>query len=140
LAIHSLAAVMPLASSIDLRRLRSRIQVANKSVLRKLPRMQFNRASRWYGRIGNARRLLATVLVLPCAAWADSSEQPLPTLAELEAAGARIGQIRVVTDDIFDLADPKEDKLLFRWANALHIRTRPAVIEHALGPPHLIAT
>jgi hypothetical protein len=57
---------------------------------------------------------------------------PLPSFAELEAAGARIGEIRVVTQDIFDTADPKEDKLLFRWANALHIKTRPGVIERAL--------
>jgi Omp85 superfamily domain len=53
-------------------------------------------------------------------------------MAEMEAAGARIGQIRIVTQDIFDTADPKEDKLLFRWANALHIQTRPGVIERAL--------
>lgn len=58
--------------------------------------------------------------------------QALPSFAELEAAGATIGEIRIVAKDIFDLADPKEDKLLFRWANALHIQTRPAVIEHAL--------
>lgn len=94
--------------------------------------MRCDRVSSWRSPVGNAARLLATVLLLPGAAWAESTEQALPTLAELEAAGARIGQIRVVTDDIFDLADPKEDKLLFRWANALHIRTRPAVIEHAL--------
>ena len=54
------------------------------------------------------------------------------TFAELEAAGARIGEIRIVTRDIFDLDDPKEDKWLFRWANKLHIRTRPEVIERAL--------
>lgn len=94
--------------------------------------MRCDRVSSWRSPVGNAARLLATVLLLPGAAWAESTEQALPKLAELEAAGARIGQIRVVTDDIFDLADPKEDKLLFRWANALHIRTRPAVIEHAL--------
>ena len=57
---------------------------------------------------------------------------PLPSFAELEAAGARIGEVRIVAQDIFDTADPKEDKLLFRWANALHIRTRPGVIERAL--------
>jgi len=57
---------------------------------------------------------------------------PLPSFAALEAAGARIGEIRIVTQDIFDTTDPKEDKLLFRWANALHIQTRPGVIERAL--------
>jgi hypothetical protein len=57
---------------------------------------------------------------------------PLPSFAELEAAGARIGEIRILNNNIFDTDDPKEDKLLFRWANALHIRTRPGVIERAL--------
>jgi outer membrane protein assembly factor BamA len=63
---------------------------------------------------------------------AQEPSQPLPTLAQMEAAGARIGEIRVVIQDIFDTADPREDKLLFRWANALHIKTRPGVIERAL--------
>lgn len=58
--------------------------------------------------------------------------QPLPSFAELEAAGATIGEIRVIPQEIFDTSDPKEDKLLFRWANALHIQTRPGVIQRAL--------
>ena len=43
-----------------------------------------------------------------------------------------IGEIRVFTRDIFDTDDPNEDKLLFRWANALHIQTRPSVIHNGL--------
>jgi hypothetical protein len=62
----------------------------------------------------------------------ESSEPALPTFAELEAAGATIGEIRIVAADIFDTSDPREDKLLFRWANKLHIQTRPSVIERAL--------
>jgi outer membrane protein assembly factor BamA len=57
---------------------------------------------------------------------------PLPSFAELEAAGATIGEIRVLAEDIFDTQDPAENKLLFRWANALHIPTRPNVILRAL--------
>jgi len=60
------------------------------------------------------------------------SPPALPTFAELEAAGATIGEIRISAKDIFDTTDPKEDKLLFRWANKLHIQTRPGVIERAL--------
>ncbi len=30
--------------------------------------------------------------------------------------------------EIFDTEDPKENYLLFKWANALHIQTRPEVI------------
>lgn len=56
----------------------------------------------------------------------------LPTLPELEDAGAVIGEIRVVTHDIFDTDDPAEDKLPFRVANALHIRTRTSVVRDAL--------
>ncbi len=69
-------------------------------------------------------------MLLPLAAGAQQS--PLPSFAELEAAGARIGEIRIRSRDIFDLQDPKEAGLLFRWANALHIQTRPGVIEDAL--------
>ncbi len=58
--------------------------------------------------------------------------RPLPSFAELEAAGATIGEIHVLAEDIFDTRDPLEDKLLFRWANALHIQTRPEVIRLAL--------
>ena len=81
-------------------------------------------------------RLLLLILLLPAAALLHGTAraQPavLPTLAQLQAAGARIGNIEVITEDIFDTDDPAENKLLFRWANALHVRTRPAVIERAL--------
>lgn len=75
---------------------------------------------------------LAIVLAMPfCALARPTLAQPLD-LAELEAAGARIGEVRVITGDIFDTSDPEEDKLPFRVANALHIRTQAAVIEAAL--------
>ena len=89
--------------------------------------------------------VLALALRVPPAGAADASTSPaalpsfaeaspagLPSFAELEAAGARIGEIRVDTENIFDTADPKENKLLFRWANALHVRTHPDVIRRAL--------
>jgi hypothetical protein len=56
----------------------------------------------------------------------------VPSFAELEAAGARIGEIRVLTEDIFDLTDPREDNWLYRLANKLHINTRPDVIRRLL--------
>lgn len=68
-------------------------------------------------------------------AWsarADEPSPPLPSFAELEAAGARFGEIRVAARDIFDTSDPKEDNWLFRAANQLHIQTRPSVIERQL--------
>ena len=77
---------------------------------------------------------LALVLALAGGDAATASEDttPLPSFAELEAAGTRIGEIRVVTRDIFDAEDLAEDRRLYRWANALHIQTRPAVIERTL--------
>lgn len=74
----------------------------------------------------------AALVLLLAAATAARGEDALPSFAELEAAGATIGEIHIVTRNVFDLDDPKEDKLLFRWANALHVRTRPGVVHRAL--------
>lgn len=63
---------------------------------------------------------------------ADPVAAPLPSFAELEAAGAIIGEIRVVTNNIFDTSDPRENRALFRGANALHIKTRPSTVRRAL--------
>jgi hypothetical protein len=79
-----------------------------------------------------AGQQLAFGLALPFAVWAQESAQVPLIFSDLEAAGARIGEVRVRTGEIFDTEDPKEDKLLFRWANALHIQTRASVIERAL--------
>ncbi len=64
--------------------------------------------------------------------WAQEPTAPSQVFKSLEARGARIGTIRVLTQDIFDTADPQEDKWLFRWANKLHVPTRPEVIQRAL--------
>ena len=75
-------------------------------------------------------RLLAWLLVglAPLAA----AQERLPSFDELEEQGAVIGEIRVVTDDVFDLDDPRENKYLYRLANRLHITTRPWLIERML--------
>jgi hypothetical protein len=52
--------------------------------------------------------------------------------AELEANGARVGEIIINNQNIFDLDDPEEDKALFRTMNRLHVRTRPEVIRQQL--------
>ncbi len=57
---------------------------------------------------------------------------PAPSWAQLEAAGARVGKVQVLNRNIFDTEDPKEDKLLFGWANRLHIQTRADVIARQL--------
>jgi outer membrane protein assembly factor BamA len=64
----------------------------------------------------------------------EASRRPadLPSDAELAAAGARIGEIRIRPLDIFDTSIPEEDTALFRLANKLHIRTRESVIADQL--------
>jgi hypothetical protein len=61
-----------------------------------------------------------------------AAEQKIPSFAELEAAGAVIGEIRVNNQNIFDLKDPKENGVLYRAANFLHIQTRASVIRRQL--------
>lgn len=76
--------------------------------------------------------LVAVVFVVSTAVQAQPAEAALPSLAELEASGARIGAVTVVPDTIFDTSNPKEDHWLFRAANRLHIPTRESVIRRSL--------
>ena len=66
------------------------------------------------------------------AADAVSIGEQLPSDTQLEAAGARIGEIRIETKEIFDLDNPKENNWLFRAADALHVRTRESAIRAQL--------
>lgn len=59
-------------------------------------------------------------------------EAPGAPEAQPSAAGTTIGDVRIQSENIFDIADPKEDNWLFRLANRLHIRTRPRVIRRQL--------
>ena len=68
----------------------------------------------------------------PATAQEPERGSDIPSFAELEAAGAVIGEVRIDNRNIFDLDDPKENVLLFRLANTLHIRTRPSVIARQL--------
>ncbi|MDH5227466.1 MAG: hypothetical protein OEW50_08720, partial [Gammaproteobacteria bacterium] len=65
----------------------------------------------------------------------------IPSGEELEAAGAVIGEIRIVVGDIFDPTIPAEDKWLYRTANKLHINTREPIVRHQLlftaGEPYV---
>lgn len=76
--------------------------------------------------------LLAFALLACGAARAQGDAANLPSLRELEAAGAVIGEIRIKTLDIFDLNDPREDNWLFRAANWLHVQSRPNIIRRQL--------
>jgi len=52
--------------------------------------------------------------------------------AEMEAAGVRIGAVRVLPQEVFDTSDPAENIALFRGANRVHRVTRARVIEKQL--------
>lgn len=60
----------------------------------------------------------------------NSSDIPPPE--GLEEQNARIGTIAVEPQNIFDLSNPEENKTLYRWANALHVVTKPNVIKGQL--------
>jgi hypothetical protein len=60
------------------------------------------------------------------------ADQPMPSDAELEKAGAVFGEIRIDNKNVFDRSDPKDNKALFRLADTLHVRTRQSVIRHQL--------
>jgi hypothetical protein len=92
-----------------------------------------------------ALTLLLIGVGLPCSTFAadavtqnQSPQQPpwpstpVPSSAELESAGAVIGDIFIDAQNIFDLRDPKEDRRLFRAANRLHIKTREGVVRQQL--------
>jgi outer membrane protein assembly factor BamA len=66
----------------------------------------------------------------PPAQAARPVQEKVPSFAELEAAGAVIGEIRIVTQNIFDLNNERENNILYRAANAVHIQTRPSVIRN----------
>ncbi len=61
-----------------------------------------------------------------------SSAGKIPSFAELEAAGAVIGEVRIDNRNIFDLTDEKENGILYRAANAIHIETRAWVVRRQL--------
>ena len=88
-----------------------------------------------------------TAVALPCAAatlreraerWDPprivplAEGQVLPTPEELEARGARVGEILVKVYDVFDPSDPREDNWVYRAANALHYKTRHPTVTDQL--------
>lgn len=77
-------------------------------------------------------------LVAPSSVLADPIAMPamatasLPSDADLERAGARIGEIEIENQDVFDARDPKENRALYRLSNRLHIETKPELIKRQL--------
>jgi outer membrane protein assembly factor BamA len=83
---------------------------------------------------GIARCIFVGLLLAdPCLAQGDAEgpEDPARPESPPQVAGV-VGDVKIVTRNIFDLADPAENRALFRFANRLHIVTRPEVIERQL--------
>jgi len=76
--------------------------------------------------------LAFTIPIAPAMDYKPDQGDAVPSFAELQDAGAVVGEIRVNTENIFDLDDPKESNVFFRLANKLHIRTRRGVIQRML--------
>lgn len=80
-----------------------------------------------------AALLLFTAPQLAAAAHSPKQNaQPIPSDAELERSGAVIGRIVIDNQNIFDLANPKDNNWLFRLADRLHPVTRVATIREQL--------
>ncbi len=75
------------------------------------------------------------------AAAPQAAAQPLPSDPELEAGGARIGEIIIIVDDVFETRPGKEWNALYRLANRLHATTDRETIEPQLlfrtGEPYV---
>lgn len=76
--------------------------------------------------------LLLAVAAAHGGAAGAQSDATLPTVDELETAGAIIGNIVFDKENVFDPGRPGENKSLYRLANRLHIITRDSVIRNQL--------
>jgi len=76
--------------------------------------------------------LLTAPRVAAAAHSPPKAAQPLPSDAELERTGAVVGRIEIHNDNIFDLANPKDNRWLFRLADRLHPVTRLKTISEQL--------
>ncbi len=74
----------------------------------------------------------ASLLVQAPALAQEAPGSVTPTRAELESRAATIRELNVIVDNVFDPANPEEDKKLYRWANNMHTPTHPSVVENLL--------
>jgi hypothetical protein len=69
----------------------------------------------------------------PALAREGGAGPSLPSLRELEAAGAVIGETRISSSNIFDLNDPRENKRCYRFGKAIHVPTGEGVLLFGSG-------
>jgi outer membrane protein assembly factor BamA len=88
------------------------------------------------------KRLVEIALIVACGLVASAAlaqmpeasvdEPKIPPMAELEAAGATIGEISYDKQNVFDTSKSSENNWLYRLANRWHIVTRDSVIWNQL--------
>lgn len=64
---------------------------------------------------------LSTVVAQECVPWSS---------VYLDKANIKVGNIEIITSDVFDLARKKENKLIHRFANKVHIQTKESTIRN----------
>lgn len=77
-------------------------------------------------------QLLAVAVRGPPGPPAEGDVVDIPSAEELEAMRAQIGSVAIDVDEIFDESDPRENKLLYRLANDLHLATRESTVRDRL--------
>lgn len=65
-----------------------------------------------------------------CAGWLLAGG--MPAASAQTAAGRPVVDVRIQCGEVFDPLRPGEDHFVFRWANALHVRTRLHVVQREL--------
>jgi len=73
-----------------------------------------------------------TAVAFGCGAPNDLAPPDLPAPEQLAAQGAKVGEVAVQVEDIFDPSKPGESAALYRWANDLHLATREDAIRSQL--------
>lgn len=73
-----------------------------------------------------------TAIASDCRAPGDLAPPDLPAPEQLQAEGAKVGDVEVRVEDIFDPSRPEESATLYRLANDLHLATHEDAIRSQL--------
>ncbi len=78
-------------------------------------------------------RFLSLVLLVSLGTQLSYADNCIPWRSEFSSKkNLLVGKINIITNNIFDLKKPKENKLIHRLANKVHIQTKTSVINNLL--------